>query len=185
MKRLAADDADKMDDGSDESLQKDLTVQDMLLVDRLWQHLLDMGCPPTLLDSSTAPTRPPDLLSPPKPVPVEQDIDMDMDIVVLSVPDVYLGPTPYSKLPPSPALSTRSLPPIPQSAPATPPTSPTESSPSDDSPPSKVYTMSQLVATLIMRHRDRGTVKTRPSPPSPRKPSILAVGPVLRAEDLA
>ncbi|KAA1475874.1 hypothetical protein DENSPDRAFT_853290 [Dentipellis sp. KUC8613] len=152
--------ARRMDvEGEDEGARKELDVQERLLVDRLGQHLLEQGCNPAPLD---APPTPPVPALPARAACAEEDINMDVTPV-------------------DPALD---------EGPRTPPTSPTMAPsppPSPQSPEPRVYTMPQLVATLIMRHRDRRAVKSRVPPPRPapafRKRSALAEA-VVREEEL-
>ncbi|KAI0066298.1 hypothetical protein BV25DRAFT_1821227 [Artomyces pyxidatus] len=154
-----------------------LRDQDRRLAGRLMKHLLDAGHAPARLDGCAGMGSA--IVSPLTEFELcpEADIVMDVDISVLEPIDSSpplptqtilakhvhrLPPVPTSLPPPPPSLAP-SLngpilairpPPSRVAVPSAPPTPPAL-------PDSRVYTMSQLVATLILRHGDRTSEKPK------------------------
>ena len=181
-----------------------LNAQEELLVARLWQWLVDQGCSPVLLDDRTVDV--PDRPRTSNSVGIVEDLSMDItpshrmeSLPPTGIPALIHSPAVLSQpptiLPPPPPevsvaisspFSTVSLPqpvprrhaPIPSSARSI-PVAPDALT---------VYTMPQLVATLMIRHRDRKAVKARAALPQTKKlirtRSALATGRVVVAEDM-
>ncbi|KAI0321310.1 hypothetical protein OF83DRAFT_1168554 [Amylostereum chailletii] len=147
-----------------------LLAQDKALVDRLWKSLREQGCSPVLIDGSSSTS---------KVVKVEAkdgvEADVVMDGVVAESPVVELAPAKSSvvslPIPPAPTCPPPSPPTVVTCPPAA--TTPSPSPPRSTPPPSplsgpRVYRMPQLVATMIMRHRERTVGKGRPPSPTSR-----------------
>ncbi|THH10645.1 hypothetical protein EW146_g8305 [Bondarzewia mesenterica] len=196
-----------------------IEAQERQLVDRLWQHLVDQGCSPVLLDGA-AESNPSGSMATEGTVDTGKDVTMDVvsaDVLTdallpmsvpaptrtgtrrsVTYPGVFLPPPPSVPPPLPPHHDSPTLPDLSRSPPTspvlvditpTPPPSPTISPTLPAQPvvpPPPVYTMPQLVATLIMRHRDRAAVKSRgtPSPAGVRKMSSLAEGVTIIAEEV-
>lgn len=154
-----------------DGVEGELLKQDELLVKRLWCNLVEQGCQPVLLEDAF-PVSSESLV----PVPLEKKVPfpsyesegsygdsyMDVDvsekglIVSESSPPTSSCPTSFSTVPfpTSASTSTHSSTPLSTTPPAPCPLT-------TASRPAQVLSMPQLVAALILRHRERNAVRVR------------------------